>query len=241
MGVLSLSSATPALVLFGRDQAGKPHASWFDAASVELAAKAAGLMSMRAVPVETDELREVAASLPRGRLFSSGRAFTPFVKGKLYERLVELTRDMLGLEPAPAVNSNEADAESDGAAVEVSGGAEGDTTSFANGEPTTEEAAMPTAVPVGASSSTPAKAAPPTSAAKPVASVAAKPIPRPSRVEEIGPGSLVLATTGAAEGWFESRVIGINGSTFTLRWVDYNEASFVRRGNELGFLPRLQA
>ena len=35
MGTLAFSAATPALVLFGRDQAGKPHASWFDAASVE--------------------------------------------------------------------------------------------------------------------------------------------------------------------------------------------------------------
>ncbi len=241
MGVLMISPATPALVLFGRDQAGKPHASWFDAASVELAAKAAGMMSMRAVPVETDELREVAASLPRGRSFSSGRAFTPFVKGKLYERLVELTRDMLGLEPAPAANSNKPGEESDGAAVKPRAAAEGDATSFANGEPTTDEAAIPAAAPVDARSPTPAKAAPPTSAAKPVASAAIKPAPRPSRADEIGPGSLVLATTGAAEGWYESRVVGVNGSAFTLKWVDYNEASFVRRGNELGFLPRLLA
>ena len=240
MGVLTISSATPALVLFGRDQAGKPHASWFDAASVELAAKAAGLMSMRAVPVETDELREVAASLPRGRLFSSGRAFTPFVKGKLYERLVELTRDVLGLEPASAANSNEAGAESDGAAVKVSGAAEGDATSIVDGEPTTDEAATPAAAPVGASFPAPAKAAEP-KAAKPVAGAAIKPTHRPSRVEEIGPGSLVLATSGSAEGWYESRVVGVNGSAFTLKWVDYNEANFVRRGNELGFLPRLPA
>ena len=240
MGVLTISPATPALVLFGRDQAGKPHASWFDAASVDLAAKAAGLMSMRAVPVETDELREVAASLPRGRLFSSGRAFTPFVKGKLYERLVELTRDMLGLEPPPAVNSNEPGAESDGGAVEPRAGAEGDATPIASGEPTTDKAAIPAAAPVGASSPTPAKAAE-SKAAKPPAADTMKPNPRPTRVEEIGPGSLVLATTGSAEGWYESRVVGVNGAAFTLKWVDFNEASFVRRGNELAFLPRLPA
>ncbi len=240
MGVLTISSATPALVLFGRDQAGKPHASWFDAASVELAAKAAGLMSMRTVPVETDELREIAASLPRGRMFSSGRAFTPFVKGKLYERLVELTRDVLGLEPASAANSNGPGDESDGAAVEPRAGVEGDATLIANGESKTDEAAIPAAAPVGASSSAPAKAAEP-KAAKLAAADTSQPVPRPSRVEEIGPGSLVLATTGAAEGWYESRVVGVNGSAFTLKWVDFNEASFVRRGNELGLLPRLPA
>ncbi len=36
----------PSLVVFGRDQAGKPRASWFDAVSAELAAKAAELMKM---------------------------------------------------------------------------------------------------------------------------------------------------------------------------------------------------
>ena len=100
--MLTVTPSTPALVLFGRDQAGKPHASWFDAGSVELATKAAGLMSMRAVLIETDALREVVASLPRGRLFSSGRAFTPFVKSKLFERLVEATRDARGSESAAA-------------------------------------------------------------------------------------------------------------------------------------------
>ncbi len=55
------------------------------------------MMNMRAVPVETDALRELVGTLPRGRVFSSGRAFTPFVKRQLYERLVELTRDLLGL------------------------------------------------------------------------------------------------------------------------------------------------
>jgi hypothetical protein len=59
-------------------------------------------MNMRAVPVETDDLRQLAGALPRGRVFSSGRAFTPFVKGKLYDRLVELTRDLVGLSAATA-------------------------------------------------------------------------------------------------------------------------------------------
>ena len=244
MGALTTTTpSTPALVLFGRDQAGKPHASWFDVASVELATKAAGLMSMRAVPVESDELRELVANLPRGRLFSSGRALTPFVKGKLYERLVELTRDMLGLESGPAADSNETSEASDGAALESGGAAEGDAAPRTDGEPTAGEAAAPTTPAVTGVSSTPAKASASTvaaaNAAKSSTSVAAKPSPRPSRIEEIGPGSTVLATTGAAEGWYEARVIGTNGSTFTLKWIDYGEPSFVRRGNELAFLPRL--
>ena len=234
MGALTVTPSTPALVLFGRDQAGKPHASWFDAASVELATKAAELMSMRAVPVETDALREVVAGLPRGRLFSSGRAFTPFVKGKLYERLVEVTRDAPSSEPDANI---EVQAEAEAAPSDGPGATPTDnqaTRTETAVEPSAEGAAPIAAVPEAAKLAA-APATPPvtTAAAKP------KPSPRPSRVEEVAPGSTVLATTGAAEGWYEARVIGTNGSTFTLKWVDYGEPSFVRRGNELGFLPRL--
>jgi hypothetical protein len=59
-------------------------------------------------------------------------------------------------------------------------------------------------------------------------------------MEEIGLGSLVLATTGPAEGWFEAEVIGINGAMLTLKWRDYNEPTVVRRRHELGFLPAVQ-
>lgn len=240
MSVLTISPTTPALVLFGRDQAGKPHASWFDAASVELAIKAAGLMSMRAVPVESDALREVAASLPRGRLFSSGRAFTPFVKGKLYERLVEATGGVLAPEPAQAMAEDELGAKAAEALREQSGVAEADPAPEASEAAAAE--ALATVAPAAASASVPAAAtepAPP--AAQPVAPAAGKPTPRPSRVEDVGPGSIVLATTGPAEGWFEARVLGVNGAAYTLKWVDYHELSFVRRGAELGFLPRLTA
>ena len=231
MGALTVMPSTPALVLFGRDQAGKPHASWFDAASIELATKAAGLMNMRAVPVETDALRELVASLPRGRLFSSGRAFTPFVKSKLYDRLVEATRDVSGSETTATTGVQAETAE---AAPSDKPGA----TSTDNNATPTETAVEPSAegaAPIAAVPEAAKPAAPPvtTAAAKP------KPSPRPSRVEEVAPGSTVLATTGAAEGWYEARVIGTNGSTFTLKWVDYGEPSFVRRGNELAFLPRL--
>ena len=237
MNAIAISSATPALVLFGRDQAGKPHASWFDAGSVELATKAAGLMSMRAVPVESDALREVVASLPRGRLFSSGRAFTPFVKGKLYERLVAATGGAPAPETGQADVSAEHDVDADEAMREQSGVAEADLMPDAIG-------AVPAEPPVAIAPTVPSppagvKTEPAATAAKPTAPAAAKPTPRPSRLEEVGPGSIVLATTGPAEGWFEARVLGVNGSTFTLRWADYHEISFMRRGAELGFLPRL--
>jgi hypothetical protein len=81
------SPQTPALVVFGRDEAGKPHASSFAESEVALAEKAAGLMGMSLLPVKTDAERALAAKVPKGRVFASGRAFTPFVKATLFAEL----------------------------------------------------------------------------------------------------------------------------------------------------------
>jgi hypothetical protein len=201
MSAISLSHPTPYIVVFGRDQAGKPHASWFDQASAELATKAATLMNMRAMPVETDAVRELVGTLPRGRVFSSGRAFTPFVKGQLYSRLVEL----LGL------SQSEAD--------ETAGPQQGSDASRPKGEPQGSGHDASTGADPGAPRSN----------------------TRPARAEDIGMGSLVLATTGPTEGWFEAEVIGINGGMLTLKWCDYVEPTVVRRRHEIGFLPAAQS
>ena len=81
--------ADPALILFGRDNAGKPRASWFDALSADLARKAADLMKMRVLQVETEEQRAVARQLQPGRVFENGRAFTPFARREVFSKLVE--------------------------------------------------------------------------------------------------------------------------------------------------------
>ena len=234
MSSVSYPAATPFLVVFGRDQAGKPHASWFDQASAELATKAAALMNMRAVQVETDELRELIGTLPRGRVFSSGRAFTPFISGKLYNRLIELTRELLGLsqseianetgvaspdeavdkgsDPAVEHSSTAAKARRDKAAARVAGqdATDGVTQDSAAAAPSVDTQST-------------------TKASK-----------RPTRIEEIGLGSMLLATTGPTEGWFEVEVLGINGTMLTLKWCDYAEPTVVRRLHEVGFLPTLQ-
>ena len=76
------AQAEPSLVVFGHDDAGKPRASWFDAGSAGLAAKAADLMKMRLLRVETEEQKAVARQLAPGRVFASGRAFTPFARAR---------------------------------------------------------------------------------------------------------------------------------------------------------------
>src|SRR5687768_14298489 len=72
------SSSDPTLVVFGRDGSGKPRASWFDAVSAELATKAAALMKMRVLRIETEEQRTLARQVAPGRVFASGRALLPF-------------------------------------------------------------------------------------------------------------------------------------------------------------------
>ncbi|WIU42130.1 hypothetical protein KQ926_04010 [Methylorubrum extorquens] len=81
----------PAVILFGRDERGRPHASRFlcdESAEVENAAR---LMNLNRAVAETKVLRDLADCLPTGRLFPSGRGFVPFVKADLYERLLAAT------------------------------------------------------------------------------------------------------------------------------------------------------
>ena len=207
----------PCIVVFGRDEAGKPHASWFDAASADLALKAADLMQMRVLKVETEEQKALARQLARGRVFATGRAFMPFARESLYRQLVELAGGATGLTTvkanteATAMAHRPADLSVDGvqpvAVLDKPNGA------AAGQARTSEPAARPSA---------------------PAPTVN----PRPRTWDEIGMGSLVLATVGVGDGWWESVVLGLNGEMFTLKWRDFpREPTFVRRRTELGLLP----
>ncbi len=114
-----------AIVVFGRDNSSKPHASCFDAALAEQAERAAGLMGMHVLRLESAEARELAGKLPEGRIFASGRAFVPFVKAGLYASLaatadVDPTQGPRDPDPAPAASAgpNEAGASDRGEPVE---------------------------------------------------------------------------------------------------------------------------
>ena len=93
--------APPALVVYGRDDGGKPHASVFADSEADLAEMAAGLMGMRAFRLAEPEHLATVAGLPQGRVFASGKAFVPFVKAAVYDRLTAL-----GGEPAPKVTGS---------------------------------------------------------------------------------------------------------------------------------------
>ena len=78
----------PGLILFGRDERQRPHASRFAAGEKANAERAAGLMGMHVLEISDDTHQSLAAGLPQGRLFGSGKAFVPFVKAEVFDRLV---------------------------------------------------------------------------------------------------------------------------------------------------------
>lgn len=99
----------PALVVFGRDEAGRPHASTFTTAEVQLAERAAAHMSMSVLRITSNKHRALASELPQGRIFSSGRAFSPLTTEARYERLEafgEAFQPELAAEPEPPAFSH---------------------------------------------------------------------------------------------------------------------------------------
>ena len=166
------------VVVFGLDDGGKAHASWFGGADAELAIKAAGLMGYHVLPITTDDHRAAASGLAAGRVFASGKGFVPFAKMAAYEALRAFG-----------------------------------------------EAYQPPA---------PVEAAP-----EPAPAVTST----PQRWEDLAVGSLVLASLGADEGWFEAVVIEARGEAiFVLRWQGWPEdAAFVRRADGLALLPEQSA
>lgn len=78
----------PGLIVFGRDERHRPHASRFAAGEKAEAERAAGLMGMHVLEISDDTHHSLAAGLPQGRLFGSGKAFVPFVKAEVFDSLV---------------------------------------------------------------------------------------------------------------------------------------------------------
>lgn len=99
------SETTRSLIVFGRDDSRKPHASVFLLPDVEAAEGAARLMGMHSHRVEPGDAPDIVMRLPAGKLFDSGKAFVPFVKGELYTRIAALA----GVADEPRRASNGAD------------------------------------------------------------------------------------------------------------------------------------
>ena len=65
------------VVMFGKDDRGKAHASRFDPPDAILAERAAGLMGMKLLRLESSEQLEIGAKISLGKIFSGGRALCP--------------------------------------------------------------------------------------------------------------------------------------------------------------------
>jgi hypothetical protein len=76
------------IVLFGLDETGKPRAARFSGEHTDLAAKAAGLMSLTICCVNSAELVTIAQQLPAGRIHANGRGLVPNVRRDLYDKLI---------------------------------------------------------------------------------------------------------------------------------------------------------
>ncbi|UHS63462.1 hypothetical protein HRR99_17970 [Agrobacterium vaccinii] len=92
MNIATTSAVSPVtlpcpIIILGRDDKRKAHASFFPATDTRSAEKAAELMGMAALKVESNEVRAFLSRLPQGKLFDSGKAFVPFVKQDLYNEI----------------------------------------------------------------------------------------------------------------------------------------------------------
>jgi hypothetical protein len=184
--------AAPVLIVMGLDDTRKPHASTFDEEDAELATKAAGLMGMRVVPLVTAELQALAAKLPRGRVFASGRAFVPFVRAGLYQSIAAAP-GVPAKGPKLACTASAGSPEGHGGAGGAGGG----------------------------------------SGAGRMAQVKLS-----GGWGDIGVGSVVLATTGPDEGWYEAEVIEVLDDLMQLRWCSWpDDPVIARRFSQVGLLP----
>jgi hypothetical protein len=90
--------------MIGTDTLGKPHGSWFTSEEAQNVAPAAEVMGYRAVTLADESQIELAAKLPRGRFFTAGRAFVPFIKPALYEKIRAFAERVDAAEPGAGVD-----------------------------------------------------------------------------------------------------------------------------------------
>lgn len=188
--------APAALVLFGLDDRGKAHAAWFDEDHADAGAAAAEAMCMFALPVEDDAVRSLAAQVPQGKIFTSGKAFVPFVKSSLFDTLVKHLPEYQHEQARQPVRASGGKAASNSYAI-ASGAADGR----------------------GAGAATVQH-------------------DFPSDWSKIKVGSIVLASEGREDGWYEADVLeALPGNRFKLRWHDWPDLpKFDRAVTEIALL-----
>lgn len=114
---------TPAIAVMFRSGKDTPRGAWFPADDIEAVLAGAADMGMHTVKASTDEIISLAQRLPKGRIFDSGKLFTPLIQTKVYDELMtHLPKHGITAEPRLVMNAassgtGDADAEGPGAAV----------------------------------------------------------------------------------------------------------------------------
>jgi hypothetical protein len=97
-------AAGPALIVFGLSEDGKPRAGTFQKNEIEAATKASAALSLAVLKVSNDKAADLAAKLLPGRVNANGQGFVPFIRGALYEQLLELAKAQ-GVKTSDALTS----------------------------------------------------------------------------------------------------------------------------------------
>lgn len=221
--------AAPSFIVLGRDEGGKAHASWFEAADRDAAERAAGLMGMHGLAVDDDGLAAIARRLPRGKLFASGRAFVPFVKGSTFDQLAaRLPMSALTRPVRATPASNQDDAE--GAQASVVSPAKVATGTGSTATPK-GGSAKGDGNPAGGGGS-----AGNGGGSGDDGQSASRPAPRDWG--SLAAGDTVLALDTPDEGWWEAVVVEVReGELVLLRWRDFPETpTFSRRRTAIALL-----
>jgi hypothetical protein len=188
----SVSTGRPAAVLFGLDDQGKAHAATFESEELEAARKAAGLMDMQMAELQGEDHMAAVAQVPRGRLYATGKAFVPFVKRDLYERLLAIVRPSAAGEGAPTTGQAGEQVSKDATAP----------------RPDAAEIASHDRPPV-------------TGPSEPEIHPLKVAYGRPSDWQAVAKGDLVLAQESLSDGWWEAVIVEQEGDVITLQWRDY--------------------
>jgi hypothetical protein len=113
----------PAVAVIWRNGKDTPRGAWFTAADLDAAVSGAAEMGMCAVRADTAEIISLAQRLPKGRIFDSGKLFTPLIQTKVYDELMtHLPEHGITAKPrlvmsAASSGTGDADAEGPGESV----------------------------------------------------------------------------------------------------------------------------
>ena len=196
-------------ILIGIDDRGRPHASRFDAVDQQAITSAADAMGFTVLAVSSEAMAELAAKLPTGKLFASGKAFVPFVGQALFDRLVAyLPISARPLKPALSKKALTRPAGAQ-AVADANEGSPNDAGKAGNAYAAVKEGSS-----------------------KPRSGMF------PEGWDKIRVGQIVLATAERDEGWWTAHVREDKGDgVFVLEWEEWEGLGlFIRRREQIALL-----